>query len=68
MTALRSHIIRLAHQNASLRPHLLQILASSKEADVGPYKKFDRGDRKSSPSPPTCPARKKWTSGGSSSR
>ena len=43
MSALRNHVIRLAHQNPVLRPHLLPILAStSREASKG--KKFNRAD------------------------
>ena len=40
MTPLRARTIRLAHENPSLRPHLLPIL---READEGPVVEIDHG-------------------------
>lgn len=48
MSSLRSRLIRLAHQQPSLRPHLLTLLKSAGNygEEVNPYLLgFDRGNR-----------------------
>lgn len=48
MSSLRSRLIRLAHQQPSLRPHLLPLLKSAGNygEEVNPYLLgFDRGNR-----------------------